>query len=72
MVRRSYSSLKAFLAQTGTTQEVFAARLGIRQSQLSKYVTGKQRPRLDIALRIAELANIPIESLVSSKRSKVA
>jgi transcriptional regulator with XRE-family HTH domain len=68
MVRRAYPSLKAFLEQTGTTQEAFAAQLGIRQSQLSKYVNGKQQPRKDLALRIAALASIPLESLWPSQK----
>lgn len=63
MVRRSYSSLAQFFERTGTTQEEFAARLGISQPHLSKIVNGKQRVRLDLALRIAALADIPVSSL---------
>lgn len=70
MVRRSYPNLRVFLRDTGTTQEAFAAQLGIRQSQLSKYVNGKAQPRKDLALRIAALASIPLESLWPA--SKVA
>ena len=67
MVRRSYSSLRAFLSKTGTTQEQFARRVGISQSQLSKILNGKQRPRLDLALKIAAAAEIPVSSLVTSR-----
>jgi transcriptional regulator with XRE-family HTH domain len=65
--KRIYPSLAAYLAGTRTTQDEFAKRLGITQAQVSKYLNGV-RPRLDLALKIAEAANIPVESLVPAKR----
>lgn len=64
MVRKRYPNLREFLKQTGRTQEEFASRLGISQPQLSKIVNGKQRPKLELALEIAGITGVPLESLV--------
>lgn len=60
---RRYSSLAEFLKRTDTRQVDFAKQLGISQPQLSKIVNGKQRVRLELALKIARLADIPVGSL---------
>lgn len=63
--RKQYRSLADYLARTHTTQEMFAARLGTRQSVISRYVRGKAEPSLRMACRIADAARIPIRSLVA-------
>jgi transcriptional regulator with XRE-family HTH domain len=72
MVRKSYPTLREFLKRTGTTQEVFAARVGITQSQLSKFMNGRQPIRLDLALKIAALADIPVSSLIAHSEERAS
>ena len=64
MKRRTYPDLPTFLFETGTTQVEMARALGLSQGQISKLVNGLQQPSLDLALRIARYAHIPVESLV--------
>ena len=64
MTRRTYPNLLTFLRETGTTQAEMAERLGLSQGQISKLVNGKIQPSLDLALRIARYARVPVESLV--------
>lgn len=45
------------------TQEQFAERVGISQAHLSRIVNRQLTPSLDVALRIASAANVPVESL---------
>lgn len=62
MVKR-YTSLRAYLQATGTTQEQLAAMVGVRQGLISKYVRGEQTPRLPMALRLSKLTGVPLEAL---------
>ena len=64
MTRRTYPDLRGFLEGTGTTQAEMAEALGLSQGQISKLVRGLQQPSLDLALRIARYARVPVESLV--------
>jgi len=56
--------LAQYLEKSGESQTAFARRIGVSQSYISRIANGIQNPPLDLALRIADLANIPIESLV--------
>jgi len=62
---RAYRNLAAFLSETGTSQETFAERLGVSPSYVSMIAGGSRRPSLAVALRIARLAAVPIETLVA-------
>jgi transcriptional regulator with XRE-family HTH domain len=42
------------------SQGEFTRRLGVTPAAINNYVSGKRRPRLTIALRIAELTGLPI------------
>ena len=48
-----------------TTQEEFANRLGISQSQLSKYERGVAAPTADVLLRIKEKLRVGIDWLLT-------
>jgi transcriptional regulator with XRE-family HTH domain len=48
------------------THEQIAADLDISPSSLSLYLSRKRRPGADAALRIAERAGVPIESLLEA------
>ncbi len=64
MKRRAYSNLASYFEQSGDTQQAFADALGISQSHISRICKGFVEPSLDLALRIAAKANIPVETLV--------
>lgn len=61
---RIYPNLGAFLKDSRITHEAFAAEMGIASSYVSMLVNGERTPSLPLALRIAERANIPLESLL--------
>jgi DNA-binding XRE family transcriptional regulator len=45
-------------------QRQLAARLGVRPSHVNHILWGRRTPSLKLAMKIAELANCPIESLL--------
>lgn len=62
--RKAFPTLKAFLDETGMPQQVLAKRAGIAQSHISMIVSGERTPRLPLALKLARIANVPVESLI--------
>lgn len=64
MKRRAYSNLSQYFEKTGETQQAFAERVGVAQPHISRIVNGASEPSLELALRIANEANIPVESLL--------
>lgn len=68
--KRAYRSLAKFLDGTGTRQDEFARQLGVSSAYVSMIARGLRRPSLTLALRIAEAANVPIESLIPSGNEK--
>jgi transcriptional regulator with XRE-family HTH domain len=72
-VKRIYTDLAAYLADTGISQAAFAETVGASQSVISRLVNGKQ-PNLDVtlALKISRVANVPIESLTASAEEKAS
>jgi transcriptional regulator with XRE-family HTH domain len=71
MRRKSYPNLKAFFRLTGTRQIDFARQLGVTQPTISRYVN-KGCADLNLSMRIAALANIPISSLLRQQDIKKA
>lgn len=69
MKRRAYSNLASYFEASGDTQQAFADALGISQSHISRVSKGLVEPSLDLALRIARKANIPVESMVPDASS---
>jgi transcriptional regulator with XRE-family HTH domain len=49
------------------TQEEFARKLGISQSQLSKYERGKVAPPADVLIRIKEQFRVSIDWLLTGE-----
>jgi transcriptional regulator with XRE-family HTH domain len=45
-------TLSDYLAETGETQDAFAKRVGTSQADISRYVSGKRRPRKDVLIKI--------------------
>jgi len=62
-MRKAYPDIKAFMRETGATQGEIALAAGTSQAVISRVLRGKQKPSLDLALRIAQAARIPVESL---------
>ena len=65
MTERIYPDLETFFEQTATLQEDFAERIGISASYMSRIKNKLAQPPLDLALKIANEAHIPLESLIS-------
>lgn len=62
--RKAFPTLQAFLEETGTPQYVVAKRAKITQGHLSLILRGERTPSLPLALELAKIANIPVETLV--------
>lgn len=62
--RKAFPTLQAFLDETGTPQFVLAKKARITQAHLSYILSGERTPSLPLALKLAKLANIPVETLV--------
>lgn len=60
----AYRNLEAYLYNTRTKQKDFAKRAGISEQHLSAILAGVRRPSLPIAVKLAALANIPVESFL--------
>lgn len=62
--RRRYPNLAMFLDKSGTSQHALAKRIGVNPSYVSLILGRRRVPSLRIAAKIADAANIPIESLL--------
>lgn len=72
MQTRTYPDLRTYLKGTRTRQVDLAAQLGITQAYMSKIKDGISEPPLPLALKIADLTGIPLESLIRKNRLKPA
>lgn len=57
------SNLRKAIEERGLTQAQVAEALGLSSSRLSQYVTGKRRPALPVAVRIASYLGTTVEQL---------
>lgn len=60
------NNLSRAIKRLGLTQQQFAERLGITQGSVSRYCRGERVPSLRTAVAIANLAGIPVRSLIES------
>jgi len=72
----AYPDLATYFAETGDTQARAAEIVGVSQGHMSRFVAGLQVPRPLVAERLANYANIPLESftrvyLQRRRRAKV-
>ena len=65
MSKRRYATLKGFFKATRASQSEIAARVGVTPSAMSLYVRGKRIPQPAIALRLSQICNVSLESLLS-------
>ena len=56
--------LKQLRSERGFSQEIFASKIGVHVTNLSKYERNISTPSLDVAERIAKAFNISIDQLV--------
>jgi plasmid maintenance system antidote protein VapI len=70
-VKTRYRNLREFLDDTGTTQVELAKLVGTGQSTISKVING-HGVSFALALRIARIARIPVESLAPPSDEAVA
>jgi len=63
MQKRVYPNIKTYMQETGASQKEIAMAVGSDPGTISRIVRGLQRPSLALALKIANAANIPVESL---------
>lgn len=73
MGRRVYADLDAFFrGNPDMSMQQLAEQLGVTLSMVSYMRNGLRQPRLDLAVRIVELCNIPIESLIVTRQLEKA
>jgi DNA-binding XRE family transcriptional regulator len=69
MAHRSYPNLFAYLKHSGRTQTELAHELGISVTMVSMLKWGHRQPTLALALKIADVCHVPLESLMIRKAS---
>ncbi len=63
---RGSQLLCAYLETKGRAQEDLAQELGVHQSTLSRWASGKQRPDIDYILKLRDICEIPVEAWATS------
>jgi transcriptional regulator with XRE-family HTH domain len=61
---RRYTSIAAYREDTDVSQAVLAKRLGITQSALSMIESGQRMPQPELALKIVQICQVPMQALV--------
>jgi transcriptional regulator with XRE-family HTH domain len=62
--RRAYPTLAAYIEGERVNQTTLAKRAKITQGHLSLIISGDRTPSLALALRLSQIANVPVETLV--------
>jgi transcriptional regulator with XRE-family HTH domain len=65
-----HKTLRQYFEGVDETQQAFADRVGITPAHLSRIVNAQGAPSLDVAVRIASAARIPVESLLPPNKTK--
>ena len=60
--------LSEFLQENGLTQTVFAAKIGVKQSQVSEWLKGKATPGYDILKRMSVAFDISADYFLGITR----
>ncbi len=58
------NNIKILRKQAGLTQGALAEKMGIKRSLIGAYEEGRAEPRINNLIKLAEVFNIPIDSLV--------
>jgi transcriptional regulator with XRE-family HTH domain len=67
MSKRRYATLNAFFKETRASQSEIAEKIGVTPSAMSLYVRGKRIPQPAIALKLAQVCSVSLESLLSGR-----
>jgi len=62
--KRVYADLDTYLKREGISGSEFARMLGVSRSLVSHVRAGRRQVSLPVAVRIANAARIPVESLL--------
>lgn len=49
-----FMNLETYLSSTGMTQQIFAEKLGVKQSAISQWISGKRTPKRQMLPKIIE------------------
>jgi transcriptional regulator with XRE-family HTH domain len=71
-MKTRYRDLAEFFEKTARPQQWLADEIDVDRSYISLLVSGQRQPSLSLALRIAELTGVPIESLVSPEKREAS
>ncbi len=55
---------KQLRSENGITQKVLADKLGIKQSAIAMWETGKSKPRTDDLYAIAAVLDVPVDKVL--------
>ena len=66
------SNLKQFRLEKSYSQEVFASKIGVHVTNLSKYERSKSVPSLEIAEKMAAALDISLDELVYGRQNEKA
>lgn len=66
--KRAYPTLQKWMDATGTSQPELAKVLAISQSHLCNILRGNRSPSMKLALRIANLTNVPVETIATIQK----
>jgi len=66
------ANLKRFRTEKGFSQEVFAGKIGVHVTNLSKYERDKSIPSLEIAQKMANNLDMSIDELVYGSQDEKA
>ncbi|RJE72715.1 MULTISPECIES: helix-turn-helix domain-containing protein [Reichenbachiella] len=71
-VAKLNENIKFLRKNFGYTQETFANAIGIKRSLVGAYEEGRADPRLNNLLRMSELFNVSVDTLISKDVSKLS
>jgi len=66
------SNLKRFRSEKGLSQDVFATKIGVHVTNLSKYERNKSMPSLEIAEKMANALDMSLDELVYGHQNEKA
>jgi len=64
-------TLKEIRLNKRITQVELAKRVGIRQQTISHYETGRAKPSLDVAVKLAKVLGVSVEEIYEAWRKEI-
>ena len=61
------NNLKNLIKKSGLKQRYIASKIGLTASTITNYVTGRRKPRIDTAKKLAEILNCRVEDIFFEK-----